>query len=117
MATNAIKVVNSESAKAKQTQARSDSSPIRIKSKTRSMLDDLLKRANKNHVGRKVKADDVICYALSLVSDDNLAEISHSALTNKDRLELLYLQAKGKHRGLTRDQFYGLLMDGKLTRA
>ncbi|PIR61177.1 MAG: hypothetical protein COU68_00805 [Candidatus Pacebacteria bacterium CG10_big_fil_rev_8_21_14_0_10_45_6] len=116
MATNAIKVVDSESAKVKRTQAKSDSSPVRIKAKTRSVLDDLLKRANKNHVGRKVKADDVICYALGLVGDDQLAEVSHSALTNKDRLEILYLNAKKEHRSLTRDEFYGRLLDGKLTR-
>lgn len=117
MATNAIQVVNSDTEKMRHKKAKSDSTPIRIKSQTRSVLDDLLKRANKNHVGSKIKADDVICYALNLICNDQLAEISHSALTNKDRLDLLYLNAKKEHRSLTRDQFYGLLMDGKLTRA
>ena len=114
MATNAIKVVNSDTAKVKQANPRSALSPIRVKSKTRSLLDDLLKRANKSHVGRRIKADDVICYALNLVCDDHLADISQSALTNKDRLEMLFKQAQRKNRNLSRDSFYGLLLKGRL---
>lgn len=114
MATDAIKVVTSERVEVAQTRTISNSSPIRIKTKTKSVLDDLLKKVNKNHVGKKVKADDVICYALNLVNNDHLAEISNAALTNKDRLEFLFSQAKKQHRNLTRDEFYGLLMDGRL---
>ena len=112
MATNSTKTVNNASENVKQTKAGRDSFPVRIKSQTKSNLDDLLKRANKNHVGRKIKADDVICYALKLLSNENLAEISQAALTNRDKFELLFKLEQKKNRALNRDSFYGLLLRG-----
>ena len=96
---------------------RSDcaSSPIRVRQSTRGKLDDLLRRANKQKLGRKVKTDDLISFSLSLLTDEHLEQICNKTLTNKDRLELLFRRAAKERKGLTRDEFFGLLIDGKVT--
>lgn len=85
-----------------------------MKQKTRDKMDDLLRRANKNKLGRKVKTDDLICFSLELVTDEHLTQICDKTLTNKDRLEILFRKASKDRKGLTRDEFFGLLLDGKV---
>jgi len=85
-----------------------------VKQKTRDKMDDLLRRANKNKLGRKVKTDDLICFSLELVTDEHLTQICDKTLTNKDRLEILFRKASKDRKGLTRDEFFGLLLDGKV---
>ena len=91
------------------------SAPIRVKQSTRNKLDDLLRRANKQKLGRKVKTDDLICFSLGLLNETHLEQICDKALTNKDRLELLFRKVAKEKRGITRDEFFGLLIDGKVT--
>ena len=91
------------------------SSPIRVKQSTRSKLDELLRRANKQKLGRKVKTDDLICFSLGLLNEAHLDQICDKALTNKDRLELLFKKVAKEKRGITRDEFFGMLIDGKVT--
>jgi len=102
-------------AKAKQmTKGNGTTAPIRVKQKTRDKMDDLLRRANKNKLGRKVKTDDLIFFSLELVTDEHLSRICDKTLTNKDRLEILFRKASKDRKGLTRDEFFGLLLDGKV---
>ena len=90
------------------------SSPIRVKQNTKAKLNELLQRANKQKLGRKVKTDDLICFGLDLLTDAHLEQICNKALTNKDRLELLFRKVAKEKRGITRDEFVGLLIDGKV---
>ena len=48
-------------------------------------------------------------------TDDHLTTICDGTLSNKDRLELLYRRSAKERRGLTKDEFFGLLLDGKWT--
>ena len=91
------------------------SSPIRVKQSTRNKLDDLMRRANKQKLGRKVKTDDLICFSLGLLNEAHLEQICDMALTTKDRLELLFRRVAKEKRGITRDEFFGMLIDGKVT--
>ena len=99
---------------AKQIDAARLSKPVRIKLQTRSKLDELLKRANKNQLGRKVKPDDLICCALDLLDSKHLEEVRDNLLTNRDRFDLLFRQIQKSNRNLNRDQFIGMLLDGKI---
>jgi len=44
-----------------------------------------------------------------------LEQICDKVLTNKDRLELLFRKVAKEKRGITRDEFFGMLIDGKVT--
>ena len=90
-------------------------SPVRVSPKTRGKLDQLLRQANKDRMGRRVKPDDVMAFALGLVTDEHLTVICNQTLSNKDRMEVLFRRMTKERRGLTREEFFGLLLDGKLS--
>ncbi|MCB0362579.1 MAG: hypothetical protein KDD35_07650 [Bdellovibrionales bacterium] len=116
MVTNELKAVAKKTSRMSRSHTSNvSSSPVRIKQNTKARLNDLLSLLNKHSFGRKLKPDDVIHYALGLVNETHVEEICESVLTNKDRLERLFRATKKEHRNLTKDQFYGLLMDGKVT--
>ncbi len=94
---------------------KSSSMAIRIRQKTKSKLAQLLQQANKERIGRRVKVDDLILFALGLITDHHLIEICDKTLSNKDRLELLYRKLSKEKHGITREEFFGILLDGKAT--
>ncbi len=91
------------------------SSPVRIRHKTKAKLEQLLQQANKDRIGKKIKTDDLISFSLDLITENHLAEICSKALSNKDRMELLFRKIAKERRGITKDEFLGLLLSGKLT--
>ncbi len=88
---------------------------VRIRYKTKAKLEQLLRQANKDRLGKKVKVDGLIMFALGLINDQHLADICSKTLSNKDRMELLYRKLAKEKRGITRDEFVGMLLDGKVT--
>jgi hypothetical protein len=90
--------------------------PVRIKLRTRSKLDNLLRQANKDRIGRRVRVDDLLWFSLGLITDQHLAEISANTMSNKDRLEMLYRRLSKERRGLSKEQFFGMLLDGSLSK-
>ena len=116
MATNKLQsVAIGESQVAHKRKGTASSAPIRVKQRTKAKLEQLLKQANKDRVGRSIKADDLIWCGLALINDAHIAEIRDKALSNKDRIELLFQCFVKEHRGATRDEFLGALLEGKLT--
>ena len=91
------------------------SAPIRVKQSTKAKLDDLVRRACKQSAGRRIKPDDLICFSLDLLGDEHIDQICNSALSNKDRLEMLFRKISKEKRGITRDEFLGMLLDGKVS--
>ena len=104
------------SQKQRKPEANVASAPIRIRTKTKLKLEQLLQQANKHRCGRRVKADDLMSYALELLTEQHLAKICEGTLTNKDRLELLYSKVSKEQRGLSRDEFLGMLLAGSLSK-
>ena len=90
------------------------SAPVRVKQNTKAKITDLLGKANKLKAGRKIKPDDLIGFSLDLVTDEHLEEICSRSLTNKDRLEILFRKVSKEKRGISRDEFLGMLLDGKV---
>jgi hypothetical protein len=90
------------------------SAPVRIGHKTKAKLEQLLRQANKDRVGRKVKADDLIALSLGLITDVHIAEICDRTRSNKDRVELLFRKLSKERRGISREEFLGMLLDGTL---
>ena len=108
-------VANGEG-KTKQTRrAEATVMPIRIRKKTKSKLELLLRQTNKDRPGRKVKADDLICFSLNLLTEQHLAEICDKMLSNRDRMEILFQQFLKGRRGATREDFLGELIKGRLS--
>jgi len=116
MATTKLQSVSvTDSQVLQKNKAGASSAPIRVRQRTKGKLEQLLKQANKDRVGRRIKADDLIWCGLSLIDDQHIAEICAKALSNKDRMELLFRKLSKERRGITRDEFVGMLLEGKLT--
>jgi len=115
MATAKIEVVDSAEAKMNHpSRDNGASAPVRVRHETKAKLEQLLRRANKERLGRRVKPDDLIGFGLSLITDAHLATICDGTLSNKDRMELLYRRMSKERRGLTKEEFFGLLLGGNL---
>jgi len=95
-------------------QTKNGSSAIRLKQQTRDELDRVLTKVNTKELGKKLHPDDVIGYALKLVKDEHIPRIRDLSLSNEDRLEIIFRQHQRKKRSLTKDDFVGMLLDGKL---
>jgi len=116
MATTKLQSVNGgESQVTQKRMGTATSAPIRVRQKSKVKLEQLLKQANKDRMGRKIKADDLIWCGLNLINDNHIAGICDSALSNKDRMELLFQRFSKERRGATREDFLGMLLDGKVT--
>lgn len=88
--------------------------PVRIRTESKEKIDALLARVNKDRIGRKVKSDDLICFSIDLLTDAHLDQIGAKLLSNKERLEILYRKLAKTKRGLTREEFLGMLLDGSM---
>ena len=111
-------VVNGEG-KAKQTR-RADATimPIRIRQKTKtkskSKLELLLRQTNKDRPGRKVKADDLICFSLELLKKQHFAKIRDNLMSHWEPMELAIQQSLKDRLGAIREVFLGELLKGRL---
>ncbi|MEI8027669.1 MAG: hypothetical protein WCI18_15080 [Pseudomonadota bacterium] len=90
------------------------SSAIRLQKQAKERLDSLLTRANKNRIGKKIRANDLIGYSLDLLTEEHLKDLVARRLTNKERLEIHYKQLSKTKRGYSREEFLGMLLDGKV---
>lgn len=117
MVTNEKKNVEKSELKTNQKKNISTSVPIRVKQLTKNKLLQLLKRANKDRMGRRIKMDDILAYGVDLITDDHLADICNNALSNGDRLELLFKRILKEKSGLTKDEFLGMLLSGEISPA
>jgi hypothetical protein len=116
MATTKRQNVNSTESQITQKRKETATSvPIRVRQKSKVKLEQLLKQANKDRLVRKIRADDLIWCGLNLINDNHIAEICDSSLSNKDRMEVLFQQFSKERRGATREEFLGMLLEGKMT--
>ena len=114
MTRNSNAEVTTATAKLTKTSKEKASSPVRICARSREKLDALLARVNKDRFGRRVKADDLIGYGLDLLTDAHLEEIGTRLLSNKERIEIMYRKMAKVRKGITRDEFLGMLLEGKM---
>jgi len=105
--------VNNSNGKTKQLGLGNATSAIRIDAKSKKLMDDLLKRGNKTKVGRMLKPSDLICFSLELVTEDHLQELCNKSLRNRDRIEILFERISKEKRGISRDDFDGMLLNGE----
>lgn len=100
------------STKTKKTNEKSNQkwSSVRIGSETKIAVEKVLKSANNKTVGRKIKPDEILCFAINLIEADHIKRLQDSSLTNEDYKELLrqfYIETRGK---ISKDEFIGFLM-------
>jgi hypothetical protein len=93
---------------------KSSTAPIRVKRETRKKILQELVKANKKEYGRKLRAEDLIALAITLLQPEHITQLQDAALSNADRLEQLYKNYAAKHGSLSKDAFLGKLLAGEM---
>lgn len=88
---------------------------LRLNKSTAESLRRLVEKANKKEYGKRIRADQIVNTALALVRPEHLIDLQQSSMSNADRIEALFKVQVEKKKSLTKDEFYGLLLAGKLS--
>jgi hypothetical protein len=89
--------------------------PVRVKRETKKRLLAELAKVNKKTYGRKVRMDALILRALDSLKDSDISALQESSLSNSDRLEMAYREHAKISGSLTKDEFLGRLLSGKVS--
>ncbi len=100
--------------KSKASQKRPSFAAIRIRRELKRQIETDLERINKKDLGRRIRAEDYLGLALSLVTDDHLEQLREASLTNADRLERDFREYVAQHGPITRDEYLGKRLTGEL---
>ena len=83
---------------------------LRVRRETKKRVQAELAKINKKDFGKKVRCDELIGTALSLLTERHIKELQDSSLTNADRLESQYRDYQKTHSGASKDDFLGTLL-------
>lgn len=103
-----------DSKNTKQKPAAGSTAPIRVKRETRKKILLELAKANKKDFGRKLRAEDLIAFALTLIRPEHVAQLQETTLSNADRLEQQYREFVAKHGSISKDAYLGKLLGSAL---
>jgi hypothetical protein len=83
---------------------------LRVKRETKRRIQAELAKLNKKDFGKRVRCDELIGTALSLLTDQHLKAMQEGSMTNADRLEIQYRDYVKKHGATTKDDFLGKIL-------
>lgn len=98
--------------KATKSNPQSLTSPIRVKRETRKRILAELAKLNKKDFGRRIRMDDLISLALSLITSEHRQQLQDASLSNADKMERMFREYAKANPGVSRDQFIGTLLTG-----
>ncbi|MGE3611016.1 MAG: hypothetical protein AB7I27_15605 [Bacteriovoracaceae bacterium] len=90
-----------------------NTTPVRVTKATAKAIKTMIQKMNKKTYGKKIRPDDLIQKSISLLTDEHLEEIKQSTMTNSDRLELAYQDHCKAHGQISKDEYFGLLLQSK----
>ena len=85
---------------------------LRVRRETKKRIQNELAKINKKDFGKRVRCDELIGTALSLLTERHVLELQNGSMTNADRLEIQYRDYVKKHGATTKDDFLGKILSG-----
>jgi hypothetical protein len=92
----------------------STSVSLRVKRETKKRIQAELAKVNKKEFGKKIRCDELIGVAFSLLTDQHLKALQEGSMTNADRLEIQYRDFVKKHGATSKDEFLGIILNGNM---
>ena len=86
---------------------------IRVKQETKKKLLQEIVKCNKKQYGKKIRPDDYLAIAISLITPEHVKELQNASLSNSDRMEIKYREYISQHGHITKDTFIGRLLRGE----
>ena len=87
---------------------------LRVRRETKRQIESELEQINRKDLGRRVRADEYLALALSLITPKHLDQLRESSLTNADRLERDFRAYGAEHGPISRDEYLGKRLAGEL---
>lgn len=88
---------------------------LRVQRDTKKRIQDRISEINKNKLGsKKISADQLLSFALGLLTSSHFDQLKEMTMTNADRLELAYsnhIKTKGE---ISKDEFIGRLLNANV---
>ena len=93
----------------------SNTIPIRIAKSTARTLKSLINTCNRKSYGRRVKSDDVLTKALSLITEAHVDEIQRATYTSQDQLEIEFKKYCSTNGTVSKDEFLKIILSRALS--
>lgn len=87
---------------------------IRVRKELKRQIEAGLEKLNKKDFGRRIRAEDYLGLALTLITDRHVAELQEASLSNTDRLERDYRDYAAQHGPISRDEYLGKRLSGEI---
>ena len=100
--------------KPKPSKIQTGTEAIRVKKETKKKIQLLLLTVNKKDFGRKIKTDNFLAIATSLITQEHILKLQEDSFSNKDRLEMQFKTYQSSNAKVSKDEFIGLLLSGKI---
>ena len=107
-------VVVQNEKKAKLANKKPTFAALRVRRETKRQIETDLERLNKKDLGRRLRIDDYLTLALSLVTPQHLSTLQEASLTHSDRLERDFRAYTSEHGVISRDEYLGKRLTGEI---
>ena len=93
---------------------RSKNVSVPVHPATRDELSRFLERVNAKKFGRTVRFDEAMARAVKKLDQDDVEALQQGSLTNSDRVSMRYENYIEENGPISRDEFLGLVIAGKV---
>ena len=87
---------------------------LKIKKETKKKIQTELARVNRKEHGRPLHVDDLVAFAVSLVTPEHIEKLQESTLSNADRLERDYRAYTAQIGPMSKDEYLGKRLNGEI---
>jgi len=93
----------------------STTAAVRVLVETRKRVLQEVAKANKKDFGRRIRTEDIIALAMSLLTPSHLQSLQDSSLSNADRFEQEYRAYVAKNGHISKDAYLGRRLNGEIS--
>jgi hypothetical protein len=87
---------------------------LRVRRELKRQIETDLERLNKKDLGRRIRAEDYLWLALSLITPQHFQTLQETSLTHADRLERDFRDYAAEHGTTSRDEYLGKRLTGEI---
>ncbi len=92
----------------------STTAPIRVRVETRKRVLQEVAKANKKDFGKRIRPEDIIALAMSLLTPGHIQTLQETSLSNADKLEKEYREFIAKNGHISKDTYLGKRLNGEI---
>ena len=90
--------------------------PIRLNKSTARTLKSIANKLNRKSHGRKVKVDQIVAKAITLLEVEHLEQIKEETYSSGDRIEMEFRQYCKRHGSISKEEFLAKVLAAALPR-